>query len=254
TMGGEITVASRPGEGSVFTVKLLLSEVARPRIASTIEDRVRGYAGPRQTILVVDDNATQREVIVELLRPLGFSVLAAGDGADALAVVAHTTPDLSLIDVSMPQMDGWELGTRLRTALPERCAIVMLSALAPDKAHEVGPERIHDDYLMKPLNLRQLLEKIHALLDIEWVYASDGDTPMPDTALARSPLPPRADIEALIQLGLIGQLRGIEDKLSEIQRASPTFEAFVAQLAPMVEAVDLPRLVSALEALRSDDA
>jgi hypothetical protein len=109
---------------------------------------------------------------------------------------------------------------------------------------------------MKPLNLRQLLEKMHALLDIEWIYAADGDTAVADSApaLARTPLPPRADIEALIQLGLIGQLRGIEDKLSEIQRASPTFEAFVAQLAPMVEAVDLPRLVSALEALRSDDA
>ena len=256
TMGGEIRVASTPGKGSTFSVKLMLAEVARPRIASTLEDEVRGYAGPRQTVLVVDDNPTQRDMIVELLRPLGFTVLAAGSGQDALAVVGDTTPDMSLIDVSMPDMDGWELGARLRKTLPERCAIVMLSALAPDKSPQVGPERIHDDYLMKPLNLRQLLEKIRALLDIEWVYAADGDAPAPEAAppLARSPLPPRADIDALIRLGHIGQLRGIEDKLSEIRRASPTFETFVAQLAPMVESVDLPRLVSALEALRSDNA
>ena len=70
--------------------------------------------------------------------------------------------------------------------------------------------------------------------------------------LARSPLPPRSDIETLIHLGQIGQLRGIQDKLSEIQRASPTFESFVAQLTPMVDSVDLQHFVSALEALRSN--
>jgi len=154
----------------------------------------------------------------------------------------------------MPDMDGWELAARLRKVLPERCAIIMLSALAPDKGREVLPDRAHDDYLMKPLDLRQLLEKIHALLKIEWIYAADekATAPAPVAALARSPLPPRADIEMLIQLGRIGQLRGIQDKLHEIQRASPTFESFVAQLAPMVEAVDLQRLVGALEELRND--
>jgi len=253
TMGGEISVKSTLGKGSTFTVKLLLSEVARPRIASTVEDRVRGYAGPRQTILVVDDNPTQRELIEDLLRPIGFVVVAAASGVEALALVKHTTPDLSLIDVSMPDMDGWNLAAQLRKLLPERCAIVMLSALAPDKSRDVSPERVHDDYLMKPIDLRQLLEKIHALLKIEWIYMEGEkvDTSNGVAALARSPLPPRADIEALIHLGQIGQLRGIQDKLSEIQRASPTFESFVTQLTPMVEAVDLHRFVSALEALRS---
>ncbi|AXK80655.1 response regulator [Pseudolabrys taiwanensis] len=254
TMGGQITVDSTPRSGSTFSVKLLLSEVARPRIASTIEDQVRGYAGPRQTVLVVDDNHTQRELIEELLRPLGFVVIAAASGVDALALVAHTAPDLALVDVSMPDMDGWDLTTRLRKILPERCAIIMLSALAPDKSRELAPERVHDDYLMKPLDLRLLLEKIHALLNIEWIYAADDKATAPAAiaVLARSPLPPRVDIEALIQLGRIGQLRGIQDKLHEIQLASPTFESFVAQLSPMVEAVDLQRLVAALEELRTD--
>lgn len=254
TMGGEITVSSTLGKGSVFSVKLLLSEVARPRIASTIEDRVRGYAGPRQTIMVVDDNDTQRELISELLRPLGFFVIAAASGAEALSLVESEKPDLALIDVSMPDMDGWELGARLRQTLQERCAIVMLSALAPDKQREVEPERIHDDYLMKPLDLRQLLEKIHALLNIEWIYSEDqaASPPSASAVLSRSPLPPRSDIDDLIHLGRIGQLRGLRDKLFEIQRASPTFESFVAQLTPMVDAVDLQRLVGTLETIRSD--
>lgn len=130
----------------------------------------------------------------------------------------------------------------------------MLSALALDKNREVGPERVHDDYLMKPLDLRQLLEKLHALLNIDWVYAEDEKAVAPGKAIAlsRSPLPPRADIDELICFGQIGQLRGIQDKLDEILRASPTFESFVAQLSPMIDAVDLQQFVSALEALRSD--
>ena len=74
-MGGDIAVQSEVGNGSTFRVKLFLSEVARPRIASTMEYRVRGYAGPRQTILVVDDNEVQRDLIRELLSPLGFNVV-----------------------------------------------------------------------------------------------------------------------------------------------------------------------------------
>ena len=75
-MGGDITVTSAVGKGSAFRVKLLLSEVSRPRIASTQEDRVRGYVGPRQTVLVVDDNEVQRDLVRDMLAPLGF------DGSD----------------------------------------------------------------------------------------------------------------------------------------------------------------------------
>ncbi len=76
----------------------------------------------------------------------------------------------------MPEMDGWELARRLRQPLHERPAIVMLSALTLDKNHELGHERLHDDYLMKPVDFRQLLEKIHTLLNIEWVYEEASPT------------------------------------------------------------------------------
>src|SRR5580700_2237349 len=69
-MGGDLNVRSEVGKGSTFRVKLLLSEVTRPRIASTMESRVRGYTGPQQTILVVDDNEVQRVLIRDLLEPL----------------------------------------------------------------------------------------------------------------------------------------------------------------------------------------
>ncbi len=174
TMGGEITVISTPGIGSIFRVKLLLSEVPRPRTVATPEAHVRGYAGPRQTILIVDDDPVQRDLIRQLLEPLGFTVLSAASGAECLSLVEQHKVHLVLLDVSMPEMDGWEVADALRRGLDERPAIVMLSALTMDKSAEVKPDRAFDHYLIKPINLRQLMEKLHALLDIEWTHAAPG--------------------------------------------------------------------------------
>ena len=169
-MGGDLTVNSEVGKGSSFRVKLLLSEVSRPRIASTKEDRVRGYVGPRQTILVVDDNEIQRELVRELLMPLGFDILTASNGKECLTLAERHKPNLILLDIAMPEMDGWEVARRLRQTSRERTAIVILSANAIDPSRLLEGERLHDDYVMKPIDLRQLLKKIHALLDIEWTY------------------------------------------------------------------------------------
>jgi signal transduction histidine kinase/CheY-like chemotaxis protein len=177
TMGGEITVASTPGIGSIFRVKLLLSEVPRPRTIATPESQVRGYTGPPQTILIVDDDPVQRDLIRQLLEPLGFTVLTAASGAECLSAVEQNKVHLVLLDVSMPEMDGWEVADALHRGLDERPAIVMLSALTMDKSAEVKPDRPFDHYLIKPVNLRQLMEKLHALLDIEWTHAAPDVLP-----------------------------------------------------------------------------
>ena len=168
-MGGDIAVRSEVGNGSTFRVKLFLSEVSHPRIVSTMEYRVRGYAGPRQTVLVVDDNEVQRDLVHELLAPLGFNVFSAATGQECLQLAEQHTPNLILLDVAMPEMDGWEVAQRLRRQPGKRGAILMLSANAIDPHHRLEAERLYDDTLMKPIDLRQLLKKIHALLDIEWI-------------------------------------------------------------------------------------
>jgi CheY-like chemotaxis protein len=138
---------------------------------------VRGYTGPPQTILIVDDDPVQRDLIRQLLEPLGFTVLSAASGAECLSLVEQHKIHLVLLDVSMPEMDGWEVADALRRGLDERPAIVMLSALTMDKSAEVKPDRPFDHYLIKPVNLRQLMEKLHALLDIEWTHAAPDGLP-----------------------------------------------------------------------------
>jgi signal transduction histidine kinase/CheY-like chemotaxis protein len=254
-MGGDIAVTSEVGKGSTFRVKLLLSEVSRPRIASTMEERVRGYIGPRQTVLVVDDNEIQRDLVRELLTPLGFDVITASTGRECLTLAEQSRPNLILLDIAMPEMDGWEVAQRLRRSPRERIAILVLSANAIDRSRLVETDRLYDDYLMKPIDLRQLLKKVHALLNIEWIYQAEPATPaVAVTSSAPMATPSSSDIDELISLGEIGHIRRIQEKLSDIESNSPEYGDFVEQMRAMVNAFDLKRYTAALAALRGTHA
>jgi signal transduction histidine kinase/CheY-like chemotaxis protein len=253
-MGGDINVRSEIGKGSTFRVKLLLSEVSRPRIASTMEYRVRGYAGPRQTILVVDDNEVQRNLIRDLLEPLGFVVVGAGGGREGLLLAEEINPNLILLDIAMPHMDGWEVAQRLRRQPGKRAAILILSANAIDPHHMLEAERLYDDSLMKPIDLRQLLKKIHALADIEWLYETKPPANTPPAATIPPALPSDGDIDELIQLGEIGHVSRILEKLSEIESGSPQYREFTSRMRLMVNAFDLGRYRFALQEVRGSDA
>jgi CheY-like chemotaxis protein len=253
-MGGDISVRSEVGKGSVFCVKLLLSEVSRPRIASTMEDRVRGYVGPRQTILVVDDNEIQRHLVRDLLAPLGFEIVSAPTGRDCLLFAEQHRPNLVLLDITMPEMDGWQVAQRIRHTR-ERIAIVMLSANPIDPNHMLDAGRLYDDSVMKPIDLRQLLKKIHALLDIEWIYEPAAPFPaVPSAAATALVAPPYDDLNELIRLGEIGHIRRILDKLSEIETRSPECVDFVARIRTIVDSFDLRHYATALAGIRDSHA
>jgi CheY-like chemotaxis protein len=259
TMGGEIVVKSEIGRGSRFQVKLMLAEVARPRNAPPLEHRVCGYDGPRQTVLVVDDDAVHRDLVRELLEPLGFTMMAAASGAACLTLVAERPPNLILLDISMPDMDGWAVARALRQMPRERPAIIMLSAIAMEEERAAEPDRLFDDYMIKPIDLRQMLEKFHTLLDIEWTARDESAkapsvpaSPAPAKTLTKSltkRLAPDA-IDALIRLGQIGHFRGISAALDEIEAASPECTAAVAELRAIANSFNLTRFLTVLDAQR----
>jgi CheY-like chemotaxis protein len=121
-MGGELSLNSSPGAGAVFRVKLFLPEVrlGAPDVAEVLRLRVKkprlGYAGPRRRVLVVDNEEADRELLLRLLRPLGFDLCTAASGHDALDLLATGyRPDAILMDLAMPGIDGWETIRRLRS-------------------------------------------------------------------------------------------------------------------------------------------
>lgn len=213
-MGGELTVRSVVGRGSVFTLKLFLPEVRSPRSDARPSGLVVGYRGERLRILTVDDQPSQRHLVRDLLEPLGFEVHEAPHGAACLACVHTLRPALILMDVSMPDMTGWEVVRRLRdegVAVP----IVMLSAnilgLDPKDPAQSG----HNAFIAKPVMVEDLLNHLGRLLKLDWQVAP-VEAAMPAGDLHRVALE-REDAEALLELGAMGYIKGIQAKLEEIR-------------------------------------
>ncbi|MEY9772809.1 signal transduction histidine kinase/purine-cytosine permease-like protein [Sinorhizobium fredii] len=235
TLGGEISVTSEKDKGTAFKVRLMLSAVDRPAALKDPVRKIRSYRGPHRTILVVDDNADHRDLMREVLAPLDFTVLTAANGADCLALLEGTRPDLFLIDISMPGMSGWELVTRLREA-GQTAPAIMLSANIGDgtAARVIG----HNDTLAKPFGVRQLTDKLAIHLGLEWIHAGDVKELSPGGKTGAVTSPGDHHVKELIQLGEIGYVRGIEAKLTEIA-LNPEHQPFAEAVRAYVQAFDL---------------
>jgi two-component system, OmpR family, response regulator MprA len=114
-------------------------------------------------ILVVDDELAVRESLRRALALEGHDVELAADGREALARIARSAPDLVVLDVLMPELDGLEVSRRLRAA-GDRTPILMLTARAEVEDRVAGLDAGADDYLGKPFALDELLARVRALL------------------------------------------------------------------------------------------
>ena len=118
-----------------------------------------------QTILVVEDEVTLREALVYNLNKEGYTVLQAGTGLDALALAREEAPDVVILDLMLPELDGLSVCRSLRRD-PATAAsgILMLTARSGELDKIVGLESGADDYLTKPFSLGELLARVRALL------------------------------------------------------------------------------------------
>lgn len=119
---------------------------------------------PQLRILVVDDNRTNLQILQVFLRKLGHSTIAAEDGAQAVAQCAEHKPDLILLDIMMPVMDGFEAARQIRSQASERwIPIIFLSAMDREQNLVAGIEAGGDDFMSKPINFVLIEAKMHSM-------------------------------------------------------------------------------------------
>jgi DNA-binding response OmpR family regulator len=127
-----------------------------------------------QRVLVVDDDRTVSDVVRRYLERAGYQVTQAGDGQAALAAVARDQPDLVVLDLMLPKVDGLEVCRRLR-ADPDGVPIVMLTALGEEADRVLGLRVGADDYVTKPFSPRELVLRVQSVLRRHGNRAGDGD-------------------------------------------------------------------------------
>jgi DNA-binding response OmpR family regulator len=116
-------------------------------------------------VLAADDDEDILELLVFRLERSGYSVLQARDGEEALELAREAKPDLAVIDVTMPKLDGFELTRRLRAEeVTRRMPIILLTARTQDADLERGFDTGADDYLRKPFSPQELSARVHAIL------------------------------------------------------------------------------------------
>jgi len=242
-MGGDLSLQSELGVGSRFTVVLMLSSIMSPAVIPTREQKIRGYIGVRKKVLVVDDDETHRTLVNTVLEPLGFIVAEAQSAEECLTLIPHWQPDIFLLDMNMPGMAGLQLAKQLRSqgiSVP----IVMISADAREGQYDelVKP---FDDYLIKPVRVHSLLERIGTLLGLDWVYESDAASrdDYSTRELQWSDLPDVAVLHQLHSMAEIGYLQGLRNKLVELKQDGTTSAAFIHYLETAIRHVRMDSIL-----------
>lgn len=252
-MGGQLTVDSVVGEGSKFTLKIYLSEVRSPRARIKLNDQMSGYLGERKTILVVDDQASQRTLLAEMLIPIGFDVVQVESGAACLIEIERQMPDLVLLDIAMPAMDGWATCSAIRDRGHAQLPIIIVSANAFDSSMRRAEKLQNDDFVVKPVSLNELLSKIKLHLGIDWIPRPQ---PPPQTVSVTKVVQmiPNADVlRKLLDLGSIGYVKGILKQLDEIEQQDRAYAPFAIELRKMVKQFRLNEYTNRIkEVMRHD--
>ncbi|MEG4801565.1 PAS domain S-box protein [Microcoleus sp. ARI1-B5] len=255
-MGSQIHVQSTPGKGSIFWLDIDLPAVAEcSEIPSTQEKRrLVGFSGSQRKVLIVDDHEVNRAMMHRLLSRLGFEIAQATDGEDCLHKAQAFLPDLILMDLLMPVMDGWEATRRLRQ-LPELkdAVILALSASVYETTRQKSILAGCDNFLTKPIQTNDLLELLRLHLRLEWIYEDGSETkkrkvqtPKASSEIAvadRAMVSPASEsVMTLLRLAAMGDIEAILEETAKLEHSDPKLVPFVHHVRQLAKGFQLKQI------------
>jgi PAS domain S-box-containing protein len=258
-MGGEIGVSSVPGQGSSFWFHVDLPVLAEAAIVARPIGIPSGYEGRRRKILIADDTPQNRAVLADGLSVLGFEVHVAMDGAQALEMALARRPDLAVLDIMMPVMDGLEAARRIR-ALTELRDMPIIAASGNTAASVEEDSRMAgvNAFLPKPIEQARLAEMVGRLLELTWIYEEDpgrkaGEAAAPtlDAAPedAQFEAPPPERLQAIHRLARMGFMSRVRQEATALREADERYAPLSRELSRLADNLRSTELMQLLERL-----
>jgi signal transduction histidine kinase/DNA-binding NarL/FixJ family response regulator len=252
-MGGDIRVTSESGRGSLFSLDVIAPAAEHSVVGPVLAGRINGsYSGARKRLLVVDDDADNRNVLCLLLESMNFEVDSATNGQEALDAIAQRGPDLVLMDLVMPVMDGFEAIRALRKIPAHRkLPVLAVSASVFGHTHADSLAAGFNGFLNKPVRFDQVVETIRLMLGLEWVGQAD---PV-QVAAARSSVPKNpAVIDNLYEHARRGDIRALERLFDSPDAGGQLDPILLLRMREMATAFDMRGIRSLLEQARDSTA
>ncbi|MEG3858267.1 PAS domain S-box protein [Microcoleus sp. herbarium12] len=255
-MSSQIRVQSTPGQGSIFWLDLDLPVVAQSSEIPCAPEKRRlvGFSGRGRKVLIVDDHEVNRAMLHRMLSRLGFEIAQATDGEDCLNKAQEFLPDVILMDLLMPVMDGWEATRRLRQLPKLKDAVILaLSASVYETTKQESILAGCDDFLTKPIQTNELLEVLRLHLRLEWIYEDGSETKKrkPHTPKASSDIatadstmvsPASESVLALLRLAAMGDIEAILEETAKLEHSDPTLVPFVHHLRQLAKGFKLKQI------------
>ncbi|MBX9258279.1 response regulator [Desmonostoc muscorum CCALA 125] len=258
-MGASLEVQSQLDKGSIFAFDVEVIEAREWAEKSKVFSQgiLVGFQGEKRKILIVDDRWENRSVVVNLLEPLGFDVIECGDGQEGLLKAAECRPDLIITDISMPVMDGFELIDRLRNDADLKYVKVIVSSASVYQTDiQNSLDAGGDDFLSKPVQAIDLLEKLQKSLNLQWIYAQNSesqnadvcdleiDPQNPNFLSAKKQIipPPPEALSKLYKLALQGRIKALQQELKQLTQEDNELNPFAQEIYQLSQEFQIEKI------------
>jgi len=247
-MGGTIHVESTAGVGSRFLFDLAVPVAGSEPLVPAATTAVTGYRGPRRRILIVDDMPENRAMLADTLGELGFDIRQAANGQEGVDAAIAMSPDLILMDVRMPVMDGLEAIRLIRkiAALGILPIIAVSAGVTPeDRARSLTAGA--DGFLPKPVEHEALIRMITRQLPMDWIeeQAEQAVPSRSDTTAVVAPS--QADIAILHGLALAGDMREIRRQADRLTTLDGRYQSFADTLQRLARGYQSQAILNLIE-------
>ena len=256
-MGGDITVESVLGKGSVFSF-FIEAELGKEIKSDAINQRqVLALAEnqPRYKILVVDDKAVNRQLMLKLLEPLGFEIKEAENGKQAIEIWEDWQPHLMWMDMRMPVMDGYEATRIIKSHVKGNAtAVIALTASVSEEEKAIVLSAGCDDFVRKPFKEAMIFDTLSKHLGVQFIYENGANNNHAKTEKTLT----TADFQVMPQAWLLNlseaALEADSEQVLALIQAIPESQAFLStQLIKMLKKFQFEKILDLIEPLTFDN-